>query len=98
MPHVLWELQGIQQPVYNEVEGHDGETTQVIDKLELKTEGSMSPVEFKKAMRDLVSFLAYMGEPAKLERYRIGVWVLLFLVFFFALTYLLKKEYWKDVH
>ena len=49
-------------------------------------------------MRDLVNFLAYTGEPVKLERQRLGVWVLLFLAVFFVIAYLLKKEYWKDVH
>jgi len=27
-----------------------------------------------------------------------GVWVVLFLLVFWLFTYLLKKEYWKDVH
>jgi len=27
-----------------------------------------------------------------------GVWVVLFLAFFTFLAYLLKHEYWKDVH
>ncbi|MEK7795956.1 MAG: cytochrome c1, partial [Pseudomonadota bacterium] len=47
---------------------------------------------------DLTNFLVYLGEPAKLERYRIGVFVILFLLVFLVFAYLLKKEYWKDVH
>jgi ubiquinol-cytochrome c reductase cytochrome c1 subunit len=39
-----------------------------------------------------------MGEPVKLERQRIGVKVLLYLLVFLVIAYLLKKEYWKDVH
>ena len=49
-------------------------------------------------MRDLVNYLDYMGEPAKLVRGKVGIYVLLFLVIFSAVAYLLKKEYWKDVH
>jgi len=40
----------------------------------------------------------YMGEPIRLERQALGVKVLIFLAVFFVLAYLLKKEYWKDVH
>ena len=49
-------------------------------------------------MRDLVNFLAYMGEPVKLERQQLGIKVVLFLLVFFVIAYLLKKEYWKDIH
>jgi ubiquinol-cytochrome c reductase cytochrome c1 subunit len=58
----------------------------------------MSEKDYNAAMRDLTNFLVYLGEPAKLERYQLGVWVLLFLAVFFVVAYLLKKEYWKDVH
>ena len=53
--------------------------------------------EFNQDVRDLTNFLDYVGEPAKLIRTSLGVWVLLFLGGLFILTYLLKKEYWKDV-
>jgi len=49
-------------------------------------------------MRDLANFLVYLGEPAKLVRYQIGPYVLIFLAVFLVFAYLLKKEYWKDVH
>ena len=61
-------------------------------------EGKMTPEEFDSAMADLVNFLDYIGEPIKQERKRLGVWVLLFITFFGFVAYLLKKEYWKDVH
>lgn len=98
MPHVLGELQGVQIPVYKEVETDDGNTVREIEGLELKEQGTMNPVQYKRAVSDLVNFLAYVGEPAQLHRYYIGTWVLLFLAGFFVLTYLLYKEYWKDVH
>jgi len=56
-----------------------------------------SEAEFDQDVRDITNFLDYVGEPAKLIRTRLGVWVLLFLGVLLVLTYLLKKEYWKDV-
>jgi ubiquinol-cytochrome c reductase cytochrome c1 subunit len=98
MPHVMWELQGMQVPVYRTEPGPDGEPRQVIEGLEIAVPGKLSPVEFDRATRDLVNFIEYMGEPAKLQRQRLGVWVLVFLALFGVVAYLLKKEYWKDVH
>jgi ubiquinol-cytochrome c reductase cytochrome c1 subunit len=57
----------------------------------------MSVLEYDNAMRDLTNFLVYLGEPAKMYRGKIGLWVLLFLGVLGVLTYMLKKEYWKDV-
>ena len=58
----------------------------------------MDKAEYDAAVRDLTNFLVYLGEPAKLVRYHLGLYVLAFLVIFFVFVYLLKKEYWKDVH
>jgi ubiquinol-cytochrome c reductase cytochrome c1 subunit len=96
MPHVLWELQGWQKPIY-ETDPHDA-SKKVIAGFELVQPGSMTVPEFDRAMTDLVNFLSYIAEPVQLERKRIGIWVLLFLVLCFAVFYPLKKEYWKDVH
>lgn len=98
MPHALVGLQGVQQPVYETVTDANGESSQVISGFELVQAGSMSPAEFDMAMRDLTRFLVYMGEPAKLVRYNYGVWVMIFLLIFAFFAYLLKKEYWRDVH
>jgi ubiquinol-cytochrome c reductase cytochrome c1 subunit len=97
MPHVLWQLQGVQKPVYKEVE-HGGKVEKVVDRLELVEPGSMSPEEYDAAIRDLAAFLTYISEPVKLERQAIGVWVLLFIAVFTVVAYLLKKNYWQDVH
>jgi ubiquinol-cytochrome c reductase cytochrome c1 subunit len=96
MPDVLWQLRGVQTAVHKE--GHDtaGNPTQVFDRFERK--GGVSDKEFDDVARDLAAFLTYMGEPMQLERQALGVWVLLFLVVFTILAYLLKKEYWRDVH
>ena len=98
MPHVLWRLQGIQAPVYRQETSESGFTHEVIDHFVLTTPGTQSPEEFKETARDIAAFLDYAGEPAKLKRKGIGVWVILFLVVFTFITYLLKAEYWRDVH
>lgn len=84
--------------IHKSVTLDNGEHTSIVDRLEVTTPGEMQPGEFRKAVRDLVNFLAYAGEPAQLVRYRIGTWVLLFIVVFFFLSRALYKEYWKDVH
>ena len=60
--------------------------------------GTLSSADYDSAIRDLTNFMVYLAEPAKLVRYRIGIWVMMFMVVFIMLTYLLKKEYWRDVH
>lgn len=96
MPHVLWDLQGMQRAVYDE-EHHGHGEPKVIKDLELVTAGSMSESEYRTARKDLVNFMVYIGEPAKLIRKKVGFWVILFLVALLIPAYLLKKEYWKDV-
>jgi len=64
----------------------------------LVTEGTLAPAEFDEAMADLVYFLDYVGEPIKRERKAMGIYVIMFLLFFTVVAYLLKKEYWKDIH
>ncbi|MCP5195601.1 MAG: cytochrome c1 [Gammaproteobacteria bacterium] len=98
MPHVLWQLQGMQKPVYATHKSAEGHETKTIEDFELAQPGSMSPPEYKETIADLVNFLSYVGEPIKLERQRVGIWVVLFLALACVVFYLLKKEYWKDVH
>ncbi|MFT5519935.1 MAG: ubiquinol-cytochrome c reductase cytochrome c1 subunit [Enterobacterales bacterium] len=66
--------------------------------FEIATAGSMNADEYDETVRDLVNFMDYAAEPIKLERKALGLKVILFLIFLFGLTYLLKKEYWKDIH
>lgn len=96
MPNVLWELQGIQRPVYGGVDATTNEP--LIDRLEVAAPGTMDAAGFDQAARDITAFLEYAGEPIAVKREAMGVWVLLFLAFFTFLAWLLKKEYWKDVH
>lgn len=105
MPHVLWELQGVTEPVFEQVmeDGKpkvDDNGKPVMHLVEVKVvkPGTMSTAEYDNAMRDLVAYLVYMGEPAKLKRYSVGMWVLGYLVILFFFAYALKKEYWKDIH
>ncbi len=98
MPNVLWRLQGIQTPVYRQETSESGFTHDVIDHFQLTTPGTQSPHEFEETARDIAAFLEYAGEPAKLQRKGIGVWVILFLALFTFIAYLLKVEYWRDVH
>ncbi len=98
MPNVLWRLQGIQTPVYREEKTEQGHPHEVIDHFELTTPGTQSVEEYEETARDLTAFLAYVGEPAVLQRKKIGVGVIFFLVLFTFLAYLLKVEYWRDVH
>ncbi|MCC4115188.1 cytochrome c1 [Aromatoleum toluclasticum] len=92
MPHVLWELQGEQVAKVTEHEG-----VKAIE-LELAKPGKLSAQDYDKTVADLVSFLVWMGEPVAEKRKTIGVVVLIFLAGLFALSFALKKNYWKDVH
>jgi len=97
MPHVLWRLQGLQEPVYNTVKHGDVEVEE-LDGFEQVQAGTLSRVEYDMFLGDLVNFMVYMAEPVQVERRSLGWKVLLFLVVFFGFAYALKKEYWKDVH
>lgn len=95
MPNALWELQGLQVAEHEPAQaGHDA----TLGKLELMTPGRQTPEQFDRTVRDLTAFLQYAGEPAALQRESMGVWVLLYLAFFTLIAYLLKAEFWKDVH
>lgn len=94
MPNVFWQVQGEQKAIFTTED--DGQ--QVFDKLVIDKPGTMTEEEFDTMVNDLVNFLVYVGEPVKLERERIGKYVLFYLFMFLLLAYLLKKEYWKDVH
>ena len=95
MPNPLWKQQGLQHAVFGEPD-ESGEAP--VERLEISTPGTQSPAEFDQTVRDLTTFLEYAGEPAALKRQGIGVWVVLFLAFLTLLAWLLKNEYWRDVH
>ena len=85
MPHALWTLQGER--------GLDEKT----HKLTEISKGTQSVTEYDTTVRDLVNFLVYASEPAAMSRKAIGIWVLFVLGVLFIFTYLLKREFWRDV-
>ena len=97
MPNVLSSLQGVQRAVYK-TETRQGVEVETVDRLELAQAGSMTAEEFDVFVTDLTNFMVYLAEPVQNERKSLGIKVLIFLVIFFVLAYMLKKEYWKDVH
>lgn len=96
MPHVLWELQGERRPIFEEVQSH-GHATPVFKGWEQVKPGTMTPLQYDQAVGDLVSFMAWMAEPAQNTRVRVGVWVLLFLGVFTIIAWRLNAAFWKDV-
>ncbi|MEO7387495.1 MAG: cytochrome c1 [Gammaproteobacteria bacterium] len=96
MPHVLWELQGQQNAVFEEEE-HKGAKQVVFTKFEQVSPGSLSPEAYDEFVRDTVNFLDYIAEPMKLKRESLGILVIAFLLVFGIFAYLLKQEIWKDV-
>ena len=98
MPHVLWELQGEQHLVSKESIAAVYYDPSYSDFVELVSPGKLTEKEYDRTVRDLVNYLVYMGEPIKLKRTKIGVWVMFYLFVFLLIAYMLKKEYWKDIH
>ena len=92
MPNVLGPLQGDQQLVVENHEGHEEKM------LKLVSPGSMTPAQYDATVGDLVNYLDFMSEPSKLVRFKLGYIVLGFLFLLLILTYALKKEFWKDIH
>jgi ubiquinol-cytochrome c reductase cytochrome c1 subunit len=103
MPHVLVELQGLCAVKPNigveaSVEPLSGTINNADVCPSYAIEGSMDAAEFDRAMYDLTNFMSYMADPIKVERERLGIFVLIFVAIFFVFAYLLNREYWKDIH
>ena len=98
MPDVLADLQGLQKPVFKNEPDEHGSANMVLVGVESMSAGALKPEEYDRFVRDTANFLDYAGEPVKAKRQSLGIFVMLFLVVFFAFAYMLKKEYWKDVH
>ncbi len=103
MPNVLWELGGSQHAVVEPKEkgkhcehGEAGESCFV--KFETTAPGALTPAQYDEAVRDITTYLQYVGEPAALQRHDLGWMVILFLAAFTLAAYFLKLEFWKDVH
>ncbi len=100
MPAVLSDLEGVKRAVFaehgGEAGGHGGGPA--VESFQYLSQGSLTPDDFDGFVRDTVNFLDYVGDPTQAERRHLGVWVLLFLLTFTGLAWMLKREYWKDVH
>ena len=94
MPHVLSELQGVQNALFK---NGDKKGEVEFTGFEVAVPGRLSAADYDAFVRDTVNFLAYVGEPSQIYRQNIGVWVILFLLAFTAIAYKLKQEFWKDV-
>lgn len=109
MPHVLLELQGLQECAPGPVHAENGGIKQdpltgeplledPCGNYEITQAGSMTPEEFDQVAYDIANFLGYMAEPFAEQRRQLGVSVLLFLALFFVLVWLLDREYWREIH
>ena len=96
MPHVLWELQGDRQPIFETVKSH-GHDTQVFKGWKQVSPGTMTPQQYDQAIANLVGYLQWMAEPSQNTRVRVGVWVLLFLGVFTIIAWRLNAAFWKNV-
>ena len=99
MPHVLWELQGYQKAVFSEhTETDDNATTTYhFERFEQVTASLMNEEEYDEFVRDTVNFLAYIAEPIRADRRKLGGWVIAYLLVFLIIATMLKKQIWKDV-
>lgn len=99
MPHVLWELQGVQAAKFEEVEDpheHGKKMHKFVGFQQVKP-GTMSKLEFDTAVADIVGYMEWMAEPAAQKRKQLGVWVLIFMTIFATLAWRLNASYWKEV-
>ena len=98
MPHVLWQLEGWKALAPRDDEDHGGGHGPAKPNFKTLEEGSLNTAEYRKVAGDITNFLAYAAEPGKVDRQNLGVKVIAYLIGLFILAYLLKREYWKDVH
>ena len=112
MPHVLMSLQGVQRlgcvqvpqqgeggaPVRDPLDPSKAVTEEQCGQLVLEEgTGAYTPEQYEQAVYDLSNFLHYVADPSRLERHRIGIYVLLFLAVLYVFTWLLGREYHKAV-
>lgn len=96
MPHVLWQLQGWQTQA--ESHGEDGGGDHHGLSFELAVPGELSPDEYREMTANLTNFLIYAAEPGRADRISLGFKVMFYMLILVGLTYLLKREYWRDIH
>jgi ubiquinol-cytochrome c reductase cytochrome c1 subunit len=77
--------------------GKDGDRY-VLKTIRTELPGSLSQIDYDILVRDLVNYMTWMAEPNQVARKQVGYMVLLVLLVLLVITYLLYKEFWKDVH
>jgi ubiquinol-cytochrome c reductase cytochrome c1 subunit len=70
----------------------------VLKYAQLDKPGSQTAVQFDTTVADLTAFLVYVGEPHAAERKHLGYAVLFGLFLLIMFTYILKQEFWKELH
>ena len=102
MPNPLWELQGIQEHVVpahvGDAKAGDAHADCSPTAFKKTADGTRTPEQFDADTRDITTFLEYVGEPAIIKRETYGMWAILYLSLLTMLFWLLKNEYWKDIH
>jgi len=112
MPNVLANLQGIQRSVCKlvpEVAANSGLKQDPVNGEILYKEkcgflevdsnsGELDEETFNENLKDLTNFLAYMADPIKSERESLGIYVILYLILFTIFSYLLYREFKKEVN
>lgn len=101
MPHVLVNLEGVKEATYeehcHELEGEQVCSQHIVGFTD-PVGGTLDKQDYESVVRDLSQFLYYVSDPSEIKRHAIGPWVLAFLVLFTLMMYILKREYWRDVH
>lgn len=59
---------------------------------------SLPEEEFRSNMADITAFMEYAAEPVQVQRMVIGGFVIAFLLVLLLFAWLMKREFWKDVH
>lgn len=67
----------------------------VSDGMVTYRDGSSPTIE--QMARDVTAFMAWTAEPERVDRQRMGVYVLLYLIILSVLLYFYKRRIWKDV-
>lgn len=96
MPDVFADLQGLQAPV-KEMGYRYGQHTKVAVGVRQLTKGSMTKGQFDQMVKDIVTFVYYVGHPHQQESHKIGIWVLGWLAGLTIFAFLIYKLYWRRV-
>jgi len=57
-----------------------------------------TPATIEQMARDVTYFMQFTAEPERVNRHKMGFYVMLYLFIFVVLSYLTKKAVWRDVH